>query len=296
MKNLKGTVVLTFEETTVAQWMYTELKDAVTRIIVCDPHRNRLLSEGPKTDPIDAGKLVQLLRANLLKEVYHASEKFSHLRKLTSGYNDLVQASVCLQNQQYSLLRGSGLTGSEKVKNLRLKDKYEQHVLDSIATQLECNEHQRKAYLSEFKALSRQYTAIRHQMSIPGIGLIGAVQIVTRVVSPHRFVEGGQYLSYCGLIKHDRVSGNKSYGKKDPRFCRKLKSVYKTAAMAAIGGHNPINDYYEYLVKQKGDTEAHARHKTSRKIALLSLGVFKSGKKYQPFNEAYRRRDVTCQN
>ncbi|MBF0106055.1 MAG: hypothetical protein HQM16_12095 [Deltaproteobacteria bacterium] len=27
LKNLKGTVVLTFEETTVAQWMYTELKD-----------------------------------------------------------------------------------------------------------------------------------------------------------------------------------------------------------------------------------------------------------------------------
>jgi len=80
LKNLKGTKILTIEETTTSQWLYTELKEYVDRIIICDPYRNRLLSEGPKTDKIDAVKLVRLLKANMLKEVYHSNDKFLYLR------------------------------------------------------------------------------------------------------------------------------------------------------------------------------------------------------------------------
>ena len=35
-------------ETTISQWLYTELRKYVDKIIICDPHRNKLLSEGPK--------------------------------------------------------------------------------------------------------------------------------------------------------------------------------------------------------------------------------------------------------
>jgi hypothetical protein len=47
---LRGKKILTIEETTSAQWLYVELHDVVDRIVVCDPYRNRLLSDGPKTD------------------------------------------------------------------------------------------------------------------------------------------------------------------------------------------------------------------------------------------------------
>ena len=68
LKNLRGTKILTIEETTTTQWLYTELRDYVDKILICDPYRNRLLSEGPKTDKIDAVKLVRLLKAGLIKE------------------------------------------------------------------------------------------------------------------------------------------------------------------------------------------------------------------------------------
>ena len=70
-------------------------------------------------------------------------------------------------------------------------------------------------------------------------------------MSPYRFINNGHFLSYAGLIKLDRISGGRSYGKKTPRFCRQLKSVYKSGVLAAIGGNNPINDYYEYLINEK---------------------------------------------
>lgn len=50
LKCLSGTKVLVFEESTTSQWLYTELYDYVDRILVSNPHRNKLLSEGPKTD------------------------------------------------------------------------------------------------------------------------------------------------------------------------------------------------------------------------------------------------------
>ncbi len=36
LKNLRGTKILTIEETTTAHWLYTELKDYVNKIFICD--------------------------------------------------------------------------------------------------------------------------------------------------------------------------------------------------------------------------------------------------------------------
>ncbi|NOT77741.1 MAG: transposase [Bacteriovoracaceae bacterium] len=105
LKNLKGTICLTFEETSTSQWLYTELKEYVDKLVVCDPYRNKLLSEGPKNDKIDAKKLVMLLRAGLLKEVFHSSDKFIELRKIVSGYEDTIKAGVRLKNQRSSMFR-----------------------------------------------------------------------------------------------------------------------------------------------------------------------------------------------
>jgi len=86
LTHLRGTKILAIEETTTSQWLYTELTDYVDRIVVCDPHRNKLLNEGPKTDKIDASKLVQLLKANLLKEVYHSQDRFLHLKRSSRNW------------------------------------------------------------------------------------------------------------------------------------------------------------------------------------------------------------------
>jgi len=281
LKNLKGTKILAIEETTTSQWLYAELKDYVDTIFICDPNRNKLLNEGPKTDKIDAAKLVQLLKAGLMKEVYHSGDKFLYLRRVTSGYEDLVKAGVRLKNQRHALFRACGKVGNEK-KDINLGSQGEQFVLECLDRQIEAYEREKQCYENEFERLARKNSAIKHQKSLPGIGTINAVKIVTRVVTPHRFSDKGHYLSYTGLIKLDKISGGRSYGKKNPRFSRQLKSVYKSGILAAIGGNNPMNDYYEHLIQEKGYPEHNARHKACRRLAILSLGVFKSGRKYQP--------------
>jgi len=291
LKNLKGTKVLAVEETTTSQWLYTELKEYVDKILICDPYRNRLLSEGPKTDKIDATKLVQLLKTGLMKEVYHSTDQFIYLRKLVSSYEDLVKAGVRLKNQRYSLLRICGKTGYEK-NDFKLPSRDEQYVLKSLNRRIKNYEQEKKEYAKEFKRLAKKHPAIRYQQSIPGIGLINAVKIVARIVTPYRFANKGHYLSYAGLIKHEKTSGGKSYGKKNPRYCRMMKSIYKSGALAAIGGNNPINNYYEYLINKKNYPAYNARHKACRQLAIISFGVFKSGKKYKPNRRDYVEKGI----
>ena len=203
LKELRGTRILTIEETTTTQWLYTELKEYVDDILICDPLRNRLLSEGPKTDKIDASKLVQLLKANLVKEVYHSTDKFLYLRRVVSGYEDLVKAGVRLKNQRYALLRACGKKGNE-AKDRKLESQGDQFVLECLDRQIEVYTKEKKGYEAEFKRLVRKYPEIKRQKSLPGISDINAVKIISRIVSPYRFINNGHFLSYAGLIKLDR--------------------------------------------------------------------------------------------
>ncbi|MFH1829363.1 MAG: transposase [Pseudomonadota bacterium] len=287
LSNLRGRRILTIEETTVAQWLYTELKDSVERLIICDPTRNRLLSEGAKTDKIDAVKLVQLLRAEMLKEVYHSANRLHDLRRVVSGYDGLVKSGVRYQNQRYSFLRSLGYKGDE-AHGLKLKSPGDQLVLEGLEKRIKAYEEEKALYKEEFERWSKRIPEIRHQKSLPGIGIICAAKIVSRVVSPARFSSSGHYLSYAGLVKLIRKSGGVSYGRKEPRYSRDLKYAYKTAMMAAIDGNNEIGDYYEMLINEKNYTEYNARQKAARRLATLSLGVFKSGRKYEPYDRRHR--------
>jgi len=67
---LRGSLLVTFEEGTSAAWLYDLLKPHVANVLVCDPRKNALLKDGSKSDRIDARKLAELLRGNLLSPIY----------------------------------------------------------------------------------------------------------------------------------------------------------------------------------------------------------------------------------
>jgi len=281
LKSLKGTKILTLEESTGAQWLYTELKSHVDKILICDPYRNHLLSEGTKTDKVDAIKLVQLLRSNLLKEVFHAGDALIYIRKIMSAYADLIIAGVRLKNQRSALFRSAGKNHKQDTFLKLGADKF---VLNGVNRAIESYEAEKLRYETEFERLAKKHKTIRLVKSLPGIGPINAVKIIAYVIDPKRFKTKGHFLSYCGLIKLDRISGGRSYGKKNSRFCRPLKEVFKTAVSTSIqeNCNNPMRDYYLHLILEKKYTEYNARSAVARRIAILTLGVLKSGKNFDP--------------
>jgi len=280
LSQLKGKKILTIEETTTSQWLYTELKPYVDEIVVCDPHHNRLLSEGPKTDKIDAEKLVRLLKANFLKPVFHTGDDFIYLRKVVSGYEDVVKAGVRLKNQRAALFRAQGKDKNEQ----SLEHPTEKFVLEGIDKGIIAYEEEKQRYEKKIHEIYKQYKIVKSLESIPGIGEIGALKIAALVIDPKRFPTRGHFLSYCGLIMLDRISGGKSYGRKKPRYCPSLKSVFKTAAFSVLLPNNDslLKEYYYFLTKEKNYNERSARNAIARRVATLAYGVLKTEKEFDP--------------
>lgn len=290
LKRLKGKVILTVEETTTAQWLYTELRPHVSEMVICDPRRNKLLSEGGKTDKMDAKKLVQLLKANMLKPVFHTADQFIYYRKLVSGYCDTVQSGVRLKNQRHALYRASG----KNVKDDQLDRAEDLFVLEGIHRSIAGYEMEKKRYCDEFRRICQIHQLFKAVKTVPGIDVINAVKVGAYVVTANRFPDNGKFLSYVGQIKYECISGGRSYGKRKTRYNRILKNVFDTAACACIQGNaeNPMRQFYDYLRTEKRYPDHHARRAVARKIATLAYGVMKSGKKYDPKRSPYYQSKI----
>jgi len=289
LDRLHGTKKICFEETDTAQWLYTELKTHADEIIVCDPYRNRLLSDGPKDDPIDAGKLVQLLRANMLKPVFHAGDELFYVRKLVSAYDDVVCAGVRLQNQRSALLRAVGARNEAD-----LESAYEKFIFARLEESVNRYREEKSLYEEQFDLLRKKHARIRHLASIPGIATIHATQILAMVIDIGRFETKGKFLAYCGLVKHQKLSGGKSYGKRLPRYSRKMKCIMKVAAFSCLKefATNDMKAYYDYLINEKRYPDHIARHKIARRIAILVYGILKSGRAYKKESDKKAKNEL----
>ena len=86
VQGLRGDLHVTLEEGTWAAWLYDLLRPHVTEVVVCDPRKNALLKTGNKSDRIDARKLAELLRSDLLRPVYHGEHGVRALKELARSY------------------------------------------------------------------------------------------------------------------------------------------------------------------------------------------------------------------
>jgi hypothetical protein len=70
-----------------------------------------------------------------------------------------------------------------------------------------------------------------------------------------------------------------------------LKGVYKLAAMSALGGNNPMREYYDVLLA-KGIAPHHARNAVARYIARVTYGMLKHGTPYQVYMERHHAEET----
>ena len=115
LQGLRGRLHLTLEEGTYSAWLYDLLEGRVRELVVCDPRHNALLKEGKKTDAGDARKLAKLLRAGMLRAVYHGGRSLRSLHELACSYEAQVQDTTRVMSrikaflpQPRHRLRGAG--------------------------------------------------------------------------------------------------------------------------------------------------------------------------------------------
>src|ERR1035438_1893519 len=102
---------LMLEESNLARWLGQLLKPHVQQLVVCDPRRNRLISEDHhKHDRRDAFALARLLRLNEFKPVWQPADPQRVLfKRIAKSYENAVQRQTRLKLQLKSLFQHWGL-------------------------------------------------------------------------------------------------------------------------------------------------------------------------------------------
>jgi len=298
LKGLRGQVEAACEEGTHAAWLYDTLKQTTAKVIVCNPRKNRLLSDGNKSDKVDARKLAQLLRAGLLSPVYHGAQGVRDLKELVRSYEYLVEDSTRVMNRIKALYRSRAIAcAGTDVYKLKQREAWLQKLPEAGVRSRAGRLFSELDHLSGLRREARQAMVIecrRHPASklllrVPTLGIVRIAQLIASVVTPHRFRSKRQFWSYCGLAVVTKSSadytvsgaGVRRTGKRattrglTQSHNRTLKYVFKSAALTA-SRCEPFKSWYVELV-ERGLRPELARVTVARKIAAITLAVWKSG-------------------
>jgi transposase len=302
LDGLRGELHVTLEEGVWASWLYDLLKSHVQEIVVCDPRRNALLKEGSKGDRIDARKLSELLRAGLLRAVYHGENGLRTLRELARSYEVVSKDLMRVMNRIKALYRGWGIACSgTEVYGRRHREQWLKKILQTgvrrraelFYQQMDALQALRCTVRGELIAESRKHEAVKILRQIPFIGPLRAAQLVALMQTPHRFRSKRQLWAYSGLAieTHDSaqyryVDGQLQRSKK-PQQVRGLnqnhnhamKEIFKSAALSATLHEGPFRDFYARLLA-KGMKPELARVTLARKIAAITLTLWKKGERF----------------
>ena len=271
VKSLGGTIVITFEECDLSIWLFELFKNHVHRIVVCNPAANAEYKKN-KTDKLDARNLAKLLRGGFLHPVFHDGSSREKFRMLVSGYEDVIQETVRLRNRLKTIRRRARLYADKN-------EAHAQFIEDRLTEQLNLFLEIRLTYKDELKKHVRQFKEAKYLMSIPAIKEIQASKIIAYVVDPARFRNKYKFWSYCGLVKHLRRSAGRLYGSKRAYGNLGLKCVFKMAAHSALRSHGALRQYYDSL-RANGTSDSAARNAVARKIAAITLSVWKTNERY----------------
>ena len=219
INRINGERHMTFEESTISQWLYLQLKDKVDNLLICNP-TYVAKKQGAKTDFRDALHLAQELRTNHLQPVFHDTSHWMEIRTTVSGYLDIVEEIVRFKNRLKAVFRSEAIPTDEnsfyknKTRIKELKNPSAKFVAEKLFDQIEFLELEKDKYKEVFERNRKKYRPIRNLMTIPGISIIRANIIAAIVCQPARFENKHRFWGYCMLVRHIQESGGKIYGNK----------------------------------------------------------------------------------
>ena len=299
-RGMRGAIEVAFEERTQAQWLHDLLEPMVDRVIVCD--RRAKSRQGSKGDQVDADELSELLRRGALRAVHHGSQERATLKELARTYQNVVEDATRLMLRLKALFRGRAIRAPGRSvyhpKNRtewldKLQDRGVRYRAETLYAQLDVLRELRPKVKAAMVAEAGRDPAWGVLLSIPYLGPVRVALLLATMRTPWRFRTKRNLWAYSGLA----VVTSSSYGFVDGRAVRRrrapmtrglnrnhnrvVKDVFKGAATAATARPGPLQDFYKGMIA-RGMREELARVTLTRKLAALTLRLWKTGERYDP--------------
>ncbi len=301
-RGMRGSVHVTFEEGTQAQWMHDLLVPLLDRVVVCD--RRGESTRGNKGDKTDVDQLSELLRRGGLRAVYHGSPQRAALRELARTYMNLVEDSTRVMLRIKALFRarairtpGTRVYGSNGRAEwlAKLPDSAVRFRAEALYAELDLLQGLRSRAKEAMIAEARRDQAWPVLRSVPFLGPVRVSLLLSTMQTPWRFRTKRNLWAYAGLAvvtrsssDYEMVDGRPVRRRRAPmtrglnrNHNRVLKNVFKSAAAAATAKPGPLQDFYHGMLA-RGMREELARVTLARKLAAITLRLWKTGEAYDP--------------
>jgi transposase len=301
-RGMRGAIHVAFEEGTQSQWLHDLLAPLVDRVVVCD--RRGQPRQGNKADQVDADELSELLRRGGLRAVYHGSAHRATLKELTRTYQNLVEDSTRVMLRLKALFRARGIkTPGKRVYHPdgraqwleKLPERGARFRADTLYAELDVLRALRPKAKAAMIAEARRDPAWAVLQTIPFFGPVRVALLLATMQTPWRFRTKRNLWAYAGLAvvtkssaEYEFVAGRPVRRQRAPmtrglnrNYNRVLKDVFKGAATAATGRLGPLQDIYHDMLA-RGMREELARVTLTRKLAAITLRLWKRGESYDP--------------
>jgi transposase len=276
------------EATLFTGWIYDFLQPHGASLQVAHPAMLKAISASKKkNDQVDARKIADLLRCNLLPTCYIAPSELRELRRLLRYRNLMVRQAVRMKNKTAGLLMEVGAEYNKEKLHQRgyftqLMETVED-VPDSVKDLLKISrsandlfeQAQRRLVLGLLKnpVLRQRVEQLR---SIPGVGEIVALSWALEVGEPERFPTTAQAVSYCGLTSAQVSSaGKEARGPISKQRNKHLQSVLIEAAKVAPLWNTQLKEIHERELARGNPNQATIA--VARKLVAYLLAVDRSG-------------------
>jgi transposase len=292
-RELPNNWVGAMEATLFTGWIYDQLTGQGAQVKVADPSMLKAItSSKKKNDRIDARKIADLLRCNLLPECYMAPPQIRELRRILRYRNLLVRQCVQMKNRIAGFLMETGTTYDSRRLHGR---KYFQQMLKDLEGAVPESVNQMlglsRSTVELLRKMERQLIQgliaqplleerVQRLSSIPGIGVVTALSWALEVGEAQRFASVRQAISYCGLCSAQICSADKNY--RNPiskKRNRHLQHVLVEAAKLAPRWNAQLAAVHNQALQHGNRNRATLA--VARKLVAYLLAVDRSGKPFQ---------------
>jgi transposase len=306
-RGMRGTIHVALEEGTQAQWLHELLVPVVHRVVICNRRGSR--PQGNKGDQHDADEVSDLLRCGRLRAVYHGPAGGT-LRELARTYQNLVDDATRVMLRLKAVFRARGIRtpgpgvyqADQRAAWLQQlpEDRGVRFRADALYAELAVLQTLRSKAKAALVSEAQRHPAWAVLRTIPYLGPVRVALLVATLQTPWRFRTKRQLWGYAGLAVVTRTSAEyEMRAERDgPRAVRRqrrlvmtrglnrnhnrvVKAVFKGAATAASSKAGALHDWYQGLLTRGMRAEL-ARVTLARKLAALTLHVWKTGERYDP--------------
>lgn len=281
------------EATLFTGWIYDFLKPYALDLKVAHPQMLKAITTSKKkNDSIDARKIADLLRCNLLPECHMVSEELRELRRVLRYRNLMVREAVKMKNKLSGLLMEVGAIYSKKRLHGKkyfasLLDTVED-VPDSVKDLLSLSrasydmfDKVQRRLLNTLHGESLISERVKQLMTIGGVGEVTALTWVLEVGDPQRFASVRHAISYCGLCSAQKVSAGKSQrGPISKQRNKHLQTVLVEAAKLAPRWNSQLAAVHAREIERGNRNRATLA--VARKLVAYMLAVDKRGREFIP--------------